>query len=203
MKKIVFLILLFLIGIGNIFASDRLKVTLASCVDGDTAKFILNTKKITTRFLAIDTPESVHPRKDVEPYGKEASEYTCKKLTNATKIEIEFDDNSDKKDKYDRYLVWVWVDNYLLQDELVRSGLAEVTYLYGDYKYTPLLQDHEKIAKIEKIKIWGINNIENDSNNIYFLFISLITILFLCLISKKYRKKTINKVNKKISELLK
>lgn len=47
--------------------------------------------------LAIDTPESVHPTKGVEYYGEEASNYTCNLVTNAKKIELEYDKNSDKK----------------------------------------------------------------------------------------------------------
>ena len=105
--------------------------------------------------LAIDTPESVHPTKGVEYYGKEASNYTCNLVTNAKKIELEYDKNSDKKDKYNRVLAWVWVDNTLLQDELIKNGYAEVAYLYGDYKYTNTLKDHQAVAEASKIGIWN------------------------------------------------
>lgn len=155
MKKVLVLCFSFFIGMNICLASDKIEVTFASCVDGDTAKVNLNGETIKIRFLAIDTPETKHPTKGVEPFGKEASEYTCSKLTNAKKIEIEYDENSDKKDKYDRDLVWVWVDDYLLQDELIKEGLAEVTYLYGNYKYTGTLEDHQSISKANKIGIWG------------------------------------------------
>ena len=49
-------------------------------------KFLINGKEETVRFLAVDTPESVHPKKDLEYYGKEASNYTCNALKNAKKI---------------------------------------------------------------------------------------------------------------------
>ena len=71
MKKIVFIILCLFINI-NVFA-EEIEVKLSKCVDGDTAKFIYNDEVITARFLAIDTPESVHPTIGEEPYGKEAS----------------------------------------------------------------------------------------------------------------------------------
>ena len=70
------------------------------------------------------------------------------------KIELEYDNNSDKKDKYDRVLAWIWVDDILLQDELVKNGYAEVAYLYGDYKYTDTLKDHQSVAEASKIGIW-------------------------------------------------
>lgn len=155
MKKIIILIGLFFLNLNIVNAEERISVKFSKCVDGDTAKVILNEEIITVRFLAIDTPESVHPTIGEEPYGKEASNFTCEKLQNAEKIELEYDDNSSKTDKYNRYLAWVFVDNYLLQDLIIKEGLAEVTYLYGDYKYTSILQDHESVAKAQKIGIWS------------------------------------------------
>lgn len=132
-------------------------VVLEECVDGDTAKFrTTDNKIIKARFLAIDTPETVHPTKGVEPFGKEASEYTCTTLTNAKEIKLEYDQNSKVEDNYGRKLVWVFTDNVLLQDSLISKGYAEVAYLYGDYKYTSLLQDSEAIAKANKLGIWSI-----------------------------------------------
>jgi len=97
MKKILIILITLFINIGSIYASERQIVTLNKCVDGDTAWFNLNNETIKTRFLAIDTPESTNK---IEEYGKEASSYTCNLLTNASVIEIEYDENSDKTDKY-------------------------------------------------------------------------------------------------------
>lgn len=131
-------------------------VTLEKCVDGDTATF-KDTKGNTykTRFLAIDTPETVHPTKKIEPYGKDASTYTCDFLTSAKEIKLETDPASDKEDVYGRLLAWVFVDGVLLQNSLIEKGLAEVDYLYGDYKYTKILQDTQEIAKQNKVGIWS------------------------------------------------
>ena len=129
----------------NVLAKE--KVSFSSCVDGDTAKFILNKKEITVRFLAINTPET---GANEEAYGIEASEFTCKKLKNAKKIELEYDSKSDKKDKYDRYLAWVFVDGKLLEEELIKKGLAKVAYVYDDYKYVDKLKKAEETAKKNK-----------------------------------------------------
>ena len=149
-KKVVFLLIIFLFP-GVVFASGREEVTFSKCVDGDTAKFIINNKEETVRFLAVDTPETKNSTKGEEPYGKEASDYTCNRLKEVNKIELEYDDNSTKTDKYNRYLAWVFVDDNLLQAELVKNGLAEVAYLYGDYKYTDLLKDYEQTAIATKV----------------------------------------------------
>lgn len=134
--------------------NERKEVTFEEAVDGDTAKFIMDGKKITVRFLAIDTPESVHPNKEVEPYGKEASDFTKERLSNATNIILEFDQKSDKQDKYGRYLAWIWVDGQLLQEELIKEGLAKTEYIYGEYKYLEQIQEEENNAKSKKIGIW-------------------------------------------------
>lgn len=198
MKKLILIIFLFFGITFNAQALEKVEVKLSKCVDGDTARFILNNEEIKVRFLAIDTPETNHPTKGEEPYGKEAKKYTCESLTNAKKIELEFDDNSEKKDKYDRYLAWIWVDNYLLQDNLVKEGLAEVAYLYDDYKYNSLLQDHEAMAKSNKVGIWSDYNPLN-KNNLYLIggIILIIGTTSIGLINKKQGKKYTKKLIKK------
>ncbi len=132
---------------------EKVSATFDSCVDGDTANFIINNEKVKFRFLAIDTPETVHPTKEVEAYGKNASEYTCNKLTNAKTIEIEYEEN--KTDKYGRSLGWIWVDGSLLQEELVSVGYAEVAYIYGTYKYTTKLCETQKSAILNENGMWS------------------------------------------------
>ena len=151
MKKLVVGIITFLLFINVSYALDEVK--LSKCVDGDTIKVKIDNKEYTVRMLAIDTPESVHPEKKVEYYGKEASEYTCNIVSNAKKIELEYDSGSDKTDKYDRLLAWVIVDGELLQDKLVSLGYAKVAYLYGDYKYTSLLEEHQELASAKNLGI--------------------------------------------------
>ena len=165
MKKIILIISIFFIGINFTYAKETVK--FSDCVDGDTIKVLIDEKEYTIRMLAIDTPESVHPTKGVEYYGKEASDYTCNLVKNAKKIEIEYDDDSDKTDKYDRLLVWVFVDGKLLQKELVSNGYAKIAYLYGDYKYTSELEEAQELASTKNIGIWNeeAKNKYNKENN--------------------------------------
>ena len=76
--KIIILLILSFLSINNVYAKE--KVTFHSCVDGDTFHVTINGEKKTIRMIAIDTPETVHPTKGEEYYGKEASEYTCNKI---------------------------------------------------------------------------------------------------------------------------
>lgn len=190
-KKILFFLIIVLIPF-NIKANDRQIVSLNKCVDGDTAWFNLNGEKIKTRFLAINTPESTI---SIEQYGKEASLYTCSALKEASLIEIEYDTNSLKFDKYDRHLVWVFIDNLLLQDILVKEGYAEMKYIYGDYKYLEILNESQTLAKNKKLNIWS--DYKEDNTSFYITICVIIIFMLLLLFSKKFRKKTIRSIKTK------
>lgn len=207
MKRLVVGIITFLLFINVSYALDEVK--LSKCVDGDTIKVKIDDKEYTVRMLAIDTPESVHPKKKVEYYGKEASEYTCNIVSNAKKIELEYDSGSDKTDKYDRLLAWVIVDGELLQDKLVSLGYAKVAYLYGDYKYTSLLEEHQELASARNLGIWNqqekdkfdnnSNSTDNNDNNYSAQDIVMIVILLLVITfvgDKTIKRKAKKKLNK-------
>lgn len=197
MKKIIFLIITFFIGLTCSYAEEKIEVSFGSCVDGDTVNLILNNEEIKVRLLAIDTPETKHPTVGEEPFGIQASEYTCAQLKNAQKIEIEYDSNSDKLDKYDRHLVWVWVDNYLLQDKIIQEGLAEVAYLYGDYKYTGTLQNHQAIAQLNKIGIW--KEYQEPEKN-YFIIGLIVGGSIILLFAGKLTKTKLKKIKKQLKK---
>ncbi len=133
-------------------ANDKVSVQLAKCTDGDTAHFMIHGEDRTVRFLAVDTPEYT---KEKEPYGKEASEFTCQMLKEADTIELEYDSGSDAQDKYGRELAWIYVDGQLLQRLLVEQGLAEVAYIYGDYAYTDELYAAQEKAQAQGIGMWS------------------------------------------------
>ena len=180
MKKILTIFLMFLF-ITNVYA-DKFEVTLHKCVDGDTAWFNYDGNNIKARFLAIDTPESTIKK---EKYGKEASLFACNKLENANLIELEYDNNSDKVDKYDRELVWVFTDNELLQELILKEGLAQIKYIYVDYKYVDQLYKAEREAKKNQLNMWEEHNyfIEN-----YLVYIILVIGIIIYLIYPKTRK---------------
>ena len=201
MRKLIVSVLVFFLFINNTYALEKEEVIFDSCVDGDTAKFIIDDEVKSVRFLAIDTPETVRPTKGEEPYGKEASDFTCNNLKKAKKIVLEYEEGN-KIDKYDRVLAWVWVDDVLLQDELVKLGYAEVAYLYDDYKYTSLLQDHQAVAEANLVGIWSGEEPVKEQIPIYVIILGGIGIIALMIISPKYRKKVKNKIKKKIKNSL-
>ena len=192
MKKIVGL-LCFLFCF-NVHASNKFSVKLDKCIDGDTARFFINGESKTVRFLSINAPEIAHDDVLEEFYGNESSEYTCKVLSRAKSIKLEYDPKSDKVDKYDRVLAWVYVDGDLLQKDLVCKGYAEVKYVYEDYMYSKELKDLESNAKENKIGMWGntSNKREYDFpslHEIIYYSVCAIILLFIALIKKLFSKK--------------
>ena len=140
---------------------NKVEVTLVECIDGDTARFLVNGKEEKVRFLGIDAPESTNIQ---EEYGIDASNYTCGLLKNADDIYIEYDINSDRYDKYDRLLGWVFVDNNNLSELLVLKGYAEVKYIYNNYKYVANLCDSQKDAYNNRVGIWTNQYSEYEDN---------------------------------------
>jgi len=138
--------------------TDRIPVELSSKVDGDTAKFIYDGNVQSFRFLLIDTPETKHPRLGKQPFGQEASDRTAELLNNANEIEVEFD-VGQKQDKYNRYLAYIYVDGEMLNNILVREGLAKVAYVYPpNTRYLTKLENSQEAAKSEKIGIWSLDS---------------------------------------------
>ena len=72
-------------------------------------------------------------------------------LKKANNIYLESEDNIYNFDKYGRLIAWVYLDNELLEKELLEIGYAKIRYIYGKYSYTEKLFDYENIAKEKKI----------------------------------------------------
>lgn len=197
-KQLILLISIFFICINNVYAKELVK--FSKCVDGDTIKVIIDNEEYTIRMLSIDTPEITKEEKP-EYYAKEASDYTCKKITKAKKIELEYDPKSDKFDKYQRLLAWVFVDSKLLQEELIEKGYAKVAYLYDDYKYNDILKEKQELASAKNIGIWNEQakkeyeenktkpNETHENIEIVIVTIILLIITFIFKLFKKVKKK--------------
>lgn len=122
-------------------------------VDGDTLKL---TNGETVRLIGIDTPETVKPGTAVERFGREATAFTTTFLENHSfQVRLSFD--SDRRDKYGRLLAYVWAGDRLLNEELVRAGLARVE---TQYSYSRAMKDRLLIAESEARKdrrgIWSL-----------------------------------------------
>lgn len=116
--------------------SGTFKVTRV--IDGDTIE-IENGEKI--RYIGIDTPETVDPRKQVQCFGIEASKKN-KELVEGKAVRLEKDITD--RDKYFRLLRYVWVDDLFVNLELVKQGFA------NSYSYPPDIKYQEEFLAAEK-----------------------------------------------------
>jgi micrococcal nuclease len=87
-------------------------------VDGDTLLLADHTR---VRLLGVDTPETKRPEAPVEPWGPEAHEFT-RAHVEGREVRLEFD--KERYDKYDRVLAYVYLDDWFLNEELIRAGMG-------------------------------------------------------------------------------
>jgi len=143
-------------GCGLGLQPETADAVVARVVDGDTVVVRLGGREETVRLLLVDTPETVHPDKPVEPFGPEASGFAKEKLEGQS-VRLEFD--GPKRDRYDRLLAYVWVGGMLFNEMLTEHGLARVAYVYDPpYTHYEAIAKAEERARQAKRGIWSIEN---------------------------------------------
>lgn len=121
-------------------------------IDGDTIK-LANGEKV--RYIGIDTPETKHPKKAVQYFGKEA--YVAnRKLVEGKKVRFEFD--VQKRDKYGRILAYVYVDNIFVNAWMVENGYAYAVTYPPNVKYQELFLKWQREAREKGKGLWERNN---------------------------------------------
>ncbi|PIQ76307.1 hypothetical protein COV83_03630, partial [Candidatus Peregrinibacteria bacterium CG11_big_fil_rev_8_21_14_0_20_49_14] len=158
-----------------VLQGERVPARVVSVVDGDTIDIVLtdiehldripgalkrkwigvqnaNNPSIRVRLIGIDTPETVHPSKPVQQFGKEASDFT-KALLEGKNITLEFD--TELFDKYERVLAYVYTeDDKSVQAELLRHGLA-YAYLRFPFARSGEYSAYENEARSAKLGLWS------------------------------------------------
>lgn len=122
-------------------------------VDGDTIE-IEGGQKV--RYIGIDTPETVDPRRDVGCYGKEASDEN-KKIVEGKRVILTKD--VSETDKYDRLLRFVYLKQangklLFVNDYLVRQGYAKASSYPPDVKFSEQFVMAEREAREAKRGLW-------------------------------------------------
>lgn len=119
---------------------DEQQYRVQRAVDGDT---LLLANRARVRLIGVDAPETVKPHHPIEAWGPEASAFT-KQFVAGGIVQLQFD--HERLDKYHRYLAYVWVDGRMLNEELVRAGLARVEL---NYHYAPTMKTRFRRAEAE------------------------------------------------------
>jgi micrococcal nuclease len=131
--------------------------TLTRTVDGDTIIARTAGRDVTVRLLGIDTPETVDPRKPVQPYGSDASCFTRDFLAGST-LTLESDPWNAGPDKYGRALNYVYRgrDGAMLNVAITRAGLAH-SYLHWPITRAQQILDAENEAHAARRGLWSLD----------------------------------------------
>jgi micrococcal nuclease len=135
--------------------TDLKLLNVVKVVDGDTIDVSFDGKTERIRLIGINTPETVDPRKPVECFGREASD-KAKALLSGKKVYLEADLISGERDKYNRLLRYVFLeDGTSFNLLMIKEGYAyEYTYDVP-YKYQTEFKQAQKEAEANKAGLWG------------------------------------------------
>jgi micrococcal nuclease len=132
-------------------------------VDGDA---LLLASGARVRLQGVNTPETVKPNFPVEAWGPEASQFTKDFIEKAGhRVRLTF--SLERKDRYDRFLAFVWNGDVMLNEELVRAGLA---YARRDYRYSEAMKRRFSRAQDEARRagrgIWSAPPTEKETSSL-------------------------------------
>jgi micrococcal nuclease len=118
-------------------------------IDGDT---ILLERLGRVRLIGIDTPETVDPRRPVERFGKEASDFT-RQLLAGKRVRVEYD--GPRKDAYNRTLAYIFLlDGTFVNAEIVRQGYG-FAYTRFPFKHLDEFRRYERDARDHHRGLWA------------------------------------------------
>ena len=142
---------------------DFVAGVVVRAVDGDTAVVRVDGQERRVRLLGVDTPETVHPNKPVQFYGKVASNFTKESL-NGKRVWLEYDANP--QDRYNRHLAYVWLANpktineasireSMFNARLLLGGYAKVMIIRPNKRYEAEFKKFESEARQAKLGVWS------------------------------------------------
>lgn len=118
-------------------------------VDGDT---IVLTTGQTVRYIGIDTPETKDPRKEVQCFGIEASNYNAQLVEGKT---ITLAQDVSTTDRYGRVLAYVYVQDEMVNEKLVMEGYARVATFPPDVAHQQEFEAAQKEAQLYNRGLWS------------------------------------------------
>jgi micrococcal nuclease len=146
------------IGISEQSRESRSKIpekrVVIRVIDGDTIVVSPNEK---VRLIGVDTPETTHPKKAVECFGKDAKEFTWS-MVERRSVRLVLDESNaarNHKDRYGRTLAYVYLDDgTMLNAELIRRGYA-YAYTRFPFRHVVEFRQLERIARSQSVGLWA------------------------------------------------
>lgn len=127
-------------------------------VDGDTLKVRVNNKEETIRIIGINTPETVDPRKAVECFGNEATQFAKDFFASSSaQLVLTADSSQGDQDRYQRLLRYVAVGENDYGKSAIEEGYAyEYTY-DSPYQKQELYRASQQTAQENEKGLWAEN----------------------------------------------
>jgi micrococcal nuclease len=148
-RQYLILVLILIVSCGNSKEPDTYRVL--KVIDGDTV-IIDHPKVERVRYLGIDTPETLKPDSPGDPFSNESTAFN-ERLVLGKNVTLEID--KEKYDPYGRLLAYVFIDGKLVNEELVREGLARAFFIGPNRKYESRIYKAQEEAQNNKKGIWG------------------------------------------------
>jgi endonuclease YncB( thermonuclease family) len=133
--------------------SDLVEAQVTRIVDGDTVQVLIDGVEYRLRYIGIDTPETKHPTLGVEPFGPEATQANTELVEGKT---VWLEKDVSETDRYGRLLRYVYVDDLMVNEELLRRGLARVATFPPDVKYADRFLELQRAAQEAGLGMWGV-----------------------------------------------
>ena len=124
-------------------------------VDGDTISIRGQRDEVKVRLIGVDTPETVHPSKPVQHYGKEASCFTTN-LLKGEQVYLRYEGEKPTTDKYGRLLAYVYrvPDGLFVNAEIIRQGYGHA-YVQYPFKHLEVFRQLEQFARQAGKGLWA------------------------------------------------
>jgi len=121
-------------------------------VDGDTINVLIGGDELRLRYIGVDTPETVDPRRPVGCFGKEASAHN-RELVEGKTVGLERD--VSETDRFGRLLRYVWLGGEMINAQLVEEGYATAYTYPPDVRYSELFATLQAEARTQGRGLWG------------------------------------------------
>ena len=121
-------------------------------VDGDTIDVLIGGEELRLRYIGIDTPETVDPRRPVGCFGKEASARN-RELVEGKTVGLEKD--VSETDRFGRLLRYVWLGGRMVNARLVEEGYATASTFPPDVRHAELFAALQTEARTQGRGLWG------------------------------------------------
>lgn len=127
---------------------------VVAVVDGDTIDVRMGSRVESVRLIGIDTPEMQTRERDAQCFGPEASAAT-RELLEGKVVRLEFDASQGRRDRYDRLLAFVWLEDLHVNEWLVRQGYAREYTYSAPYRYQAGFKAAEAEARAAARGLWA------------------------------------------------